>query len=153
MKRERRLASVRFLVVLFVSAAILFPACGKKGDPIPAGAAPPDPVADVRVLKTEKAIVLSWSSPSGKRPPVEIFKIFRQEGAPDGVCPGCPKEFSPLANIGRSDPRYDGGGGKMKFTDDGIRAGRLYRYRIVGCTAGEICSRPAETAEIPYFKP
>ncbi len=133
-------------LLLLLAVTAVFPGCGKKGDPVPAKVVPPGQVSDLRAEWTGEGIGISWSVPGDGKSRVEIWKILRHDELQATECPGCPRDFSPLAEIRRGDPLYAGGEGKIRFTDSGVREGRVYRYRIVACTAGRICSGPAETA-------
>jgi len=132
-------------VFALLAAVVVIAACGKKGDPVPAKVVPPAHVSDLRAEWTGEGIGISWSVPGDGKSRVEIWKILRHDELQATECPGCPRDFSPLAEVRRGDPRYAGGEGRIQFTDGGVREGRVYRYRIVACTAGGICSAPTET--------
>ncbi len=132
--------------LLFLAVVAVFPGCGKKGDPVPAKVVPPGQASDLRAEWNGESIVLSWSVPGEGKSRAEVWKILRHDELQATECPGCPRDFSLLAEIRRGDPRYAGGEGKIRFTDGGIREGRVYRYRVVACTAGGTCSGPSETA-------
>jgi hypothetical protein len=121
-------------------------ACGKKGDPVPTKVVPPGQVSGLRAAWIGEGIVISWPVPADGKGRPEVWKILRHDEPQATECPGCPRDFSPLAEVRRGDPRYAGDEGEMRFTDGGVREGRVYRYRIVACTAGGICSGPTETA-------
>jgi len=133
---------------LLLAAAAMFPACGKKGDPVPANVVPPGQASDLRAEWSAEGVVISWSARSGDKGRAQLWKILRHDEPQVTECPGRPRDFSALAEIRRGDPRYADGDERMKFTDGGVRPERVYRYRIVACTAGGICSGPSETEGI-----
>jgi len=136
----------RWLAVFALLAAVVaIAACGKKGDPVPAKVVPPGQVSGLGAAWIGDEVVISWSVPADGKARTELWKISRHDESQATQCPGCPRDFSPLAEVRRGDPRYAGDAGGMRFADGGVRDGRVYRYRIVACTAGGICSGPTET--------
>ncbi len=79
---------------VFLVAAVLAVACGKKGVPLPPVPERPAPVADLAVRQEGNLAVLVWTPPdrttSGRAiPPVEKVEIWRSEG-PLGPLPPAP---------------------------------------------------------------
>lgn len=131
------------LILLFIQA------CGKKGDPVPPRLVPPPQVSDLRAFSGKGLVHLSWALPDEKADVVRV-KILRNDPEMTGeTCPGCPVMYETIADTSTRDERIQReGGARMTYVDEKVKAGRLYRYRIVFCDSYGNCGGESNTAEI-----
>ena len=121
--------------------------CGKKGDPLPPRVLFSAAVADLRAAPVPEGIVLTWSL-TGPAEGVGAFRILRSRpGSASGTCPGCPKEFFPLAAPNVGDPRLERLGDRgFRYLDPDGTADRSILYRVSVCDRRGNCGEwSAET--------
>lgn len=139
-------------ILLICAAGLLilsFLACGKKGDPIPPRLVPPPAVTDLKVWTEKGFTYLVWRMPDGKMD-IDRIRILRSDLEIAGDdCPGCPRTYVQVedlffrdSKIIRVDPE------RVRYVDEGAKAGHLYTYKVVLCDSYGNCGRDSNTAEI-----
>ncbi len=145
MVKRRRMRCAILGCILF--GLLLFPGCGKKGDPIPPKSILPPAIADLTADSVAEGIMLGWSVP-GTTGPIDHFRILRSEAAGDRVCPGCPQDYKPFATLKVADPNLRREGDKgFRYLDASITTGRFYSYRVSACDFRGQCSEPSAPAD------
>lgn len=146
--KKKRLPAVILITAGFFLAVVIY-GCGKKADPVPPETATRKAVSDLKGMITEGGITLRWSIPE---PGIDVagFKIYRSELKIDGNdCPGCPREYSIIADIPcRNGKLVREGEKKLSYLDTDVKIGYLYSYKVATCTSSGYCSSPSNAAEI-----
>jgi predicted small lipoprotein YifL len=135
------------LIAVFAALLIIFAsACGKKGPPIPPGAAKVAPASELEVFVENHEAVVGWKLPDGWensyiRP--DGFIVERAAILPEEDCQNCPVSFS---EAGRVD-FYQGrrASEKWRFSEE-IKKNMVYRYRVVSVGPGGKRAVPSDTA-------
>lgn len=144
---RRNAVSPGFLIFL-MTMALLFQACGKKGDPMPPQVKVPT-IADLGASSAQEGIVLDWSlgGPAGS---VAGFKLLRNEiESGSQACVSCPQEYRPYATVPIADGRLQGGAErKFRYIDGDVRVGSSYHYRIAACDRAGHCGEASNDAAI-----
>ncbi|MDQ5985687.1 MAG: hypothetical protein CSYNP_01403 [Syntrophus sp. SKADARSKE-3] len=138
---------------LIVLALLLVSACGKKGDPAMIAAGPPSSPSGLIVEKTKdgKGIIASWPLGEGKSPSL-MYKLERSGLDVKGSeCPGCPRTFAVIAEIGANQEACKHKGGTLcRYRDVNVVHGYNYSYRLLSCINTERCETLSPPAEIVY---
>ncbi len=108
--------------------------CGKKGDPLPPRVQQPAAVADLHAASVPEGTVLTWSL-TGPAGGVGSFRILRSRADAGGeTCPGCPKEYIPLATLNIGEQRLEREGERgFRYLDAEGTTGRSSFYRVSVC--------------------
>jgi hypothetical protein len=127
----------------------VFYGCGKKGDPRPAGGAPPKAIADLKANLADFGVVLRWTIPDAKGG-IQKYRIERSELLAKGTtCPDCPPEYAVVADISSNDPKLaKEGENAVLYLDSGIKSGFLYTYRVIICDLSGLCSQASNIGEV-----
>jgi hypothetical protein len=131
----------RLLLLILLGAALLFIACGKKGDPLPPDRAIPAGIAELRAQKVQGGVILRWHLPD-RGNEVHRVRILRREVGTQGIdCAGCKEETQILLDLYTDDPRLvrEGTGG-VYYLDPTPVPDRTYIYRIIVCNISGYCS-------------
>jgi hypothetical protein len=129
---------------------VIFQGCGKKEDPIPYNLLSPKAISILEAKPGRGGIILRWTVEEyGTR---TEFKITRSElGTVSGSCPGCPRNYLPIADLSPGDQKLTGEGkGAFSYLDTTVEPGKIYSYRIIVCTANGGCSEASNTVEMKY---
>jgi hypothetical protein len=128
---------------------VLIAGCGKKGDPVPSKITTPKAVSDLKGMIVEGGIALGWNIAENSID-VAGFKIYRSELETGGNgCPGCPREYSLIADLSCRDPKLvRDGEKKIGYLDTSVKIGYLYSYKIVACNSSGYCGGESNIAEI-----
>ena len=144
MKRHLLSAAGFAMIALLLFAGA---GCGKKGDPLPPRVKLPAAVADLRAASVPEGVLLTWSL-TGPAEGVGAFRILRSRTeSGEEACPGCPKEFFPLATLNVGDPRLARVGERLfRCLDPDGTANRSTFYRVSVCDRRGNCGEwSAET--------
>lgn len=138
-----------FLVTAVFFLTVFCLGCGKKGNPVPPEITTPAAVSDLSVRTAEEGIILGWSVPKSNTD-VAGFKIYRSEMEIEGdSCPGCPREYSLIADLSCHDPKLGREGERdVSYLDSNVKTGCLYSYKVMTCNSSGYCSGEANIAEI-----
>jgi len=139
--------SGRLLLLILLGAALLFIACGKRGDPLPPDRAIPASVAELRAQKVQGGVILRWQLPD-RGNDVHRFRILRREFDTRTVdCAGCNEEAQILLELYSDDPRLvrEGKGG-VRYLDPTPAPDRTYMYRIIACNISGYCAEASPEA-------
>ncbi|MEW5910601.1 MAG: hypothetical protein AB1659_12420 [Thermodesulfobacteriota bacterium] len=127
--------------ILFIRILLIFPlvlciltGCGKKGPPVPPGAKPVPPIADLRVTLGNNRIWLSWSIPDDvKKMKTEIkgFSIYRSKtSSSEPECTDCPAAYKRIAQIPHvSQTKISGTEVPISY-EDRVEPGNRYIYTV-----------------------
>lgn len=148
-----QIARVVFPAIALIALLLGSSGCGKKGDPIPPKAVVPTAVGKLAVEGTGSGIGIAWTMPAGAGS-VSGFRVLRGElPAGNAGCPGCPREFSLLADLAPGARELvSEGSGRYRYHDGTVRDGRFYTYRVIACYRSGVCSAAQESAEILYHE-
>jgi hypothetical protein len=137
------------LVCVAVAFFVFFQACGKKGDPIPPRLVLPPAVNDLKVSMVNGSINLLWTMPDEKTD-ISRIRILRSDLEIAGdECPGCPRMYASIDEPSTRDSKIIREGARSaRYVDDGVKAGRLYTYKVILCDSYGNCSRDSNTAEL-----
>lgn len=146
--KKNKLALALMMTVVFFLAALIS-GCGKRGDPVPPKITTLKAVSNLKGMIVNGGIALSWSIPE-KSVDVDGFKIYRNELKIDGNgCPGCPREYSLIADLSCCDPKLvRDGEKKISYLDTDVKIGYLYSYKVVTCNSSGYCGGESNIAEI-----
>lgn len=146
--KKNRLSLALMMTVVFFLAALIA-GCGKRGDPVPPKITAPKAVSDLKGMIVEGGIVLGWNMPENSIDAAG-FKIYRSELEIGGNgCPGCPREYSLIADLSCRDPKLvSDGEKKIGYLDTDVKIGWLYSYKIVACNSSGYCSGESNIVEI-----
>lgn len=150
MKPDRiTLGYVAFLAIF----ALILPACGKKGDPMPPKVNMPT-VADLGATSGREGILLAWSL-NGPTEGVAGFKLVRSEIVEGSeVCPGCPQVYRPYVTVPIADERLQREGEKgFRYLDADVKTGSYYFYRISACDRSGHCGDASREAAMRHSIP
>lgn len=116
--------------MIWLAAAIIIGACGKKGPPEPPSGNKPPQVMDLGYSVTGNTIKLSWTIPQTSekaKSPVAGFVIFQyQQPAHERECSNCPLIFKQVGDVpARGQP----GSAPLVFTHT-IEPGYRYVYKV-----------------------
>lgn len=121
---------------VLVCIALVFPSCGKKGDPgLPVLRAPEAPKRFQAVARAE-AIVLVWKAPdtnADKSPLLDLagFKILRSEMPIEKACLKCPRDYREIFDYVYKGPRGQEPEKRwFYYQDSAISFKSLYTYRV-----------------------
>ena len=120
--------------ILFFS---LFPACGKKGPPLPPESNVPAAVSDLRTWPREGALFLGWTVPTrnvdgSKLQDLLGFKVFRSDRSMNSSCPECPVNFRAVAEIDIDYPRgAQVEAGRVLWQDPAVKPQTEYTYFVL----------------------
>jgi hypothetical protein len=68
-----------------------------------------------------------------------------------GDCPGCPRTFAVIAEIGANQEACNHKGGTLcRYRDVSVTRGFHYSYRLLSCKGTERCETLSPAAEIVY---
>jgi len=127
-------SGVVLTVMIFLTAAIIIGACGKKGPPKPPSGDKPPQVRNLAYSITGNTLKLSWTLPATTakaKSAVTGFLIFRyQQAAYERECPNCPVIFKQVGDV----PARRAGSGQpgvapLIFTQT-IEPGYRYIYKV-----------------------
>jgi len=137
-----------FAIIAIFLLPILFYGCGKKGDPIPDNVLSPKAISDLEAKHGQGGIILRWSVE--EHGVLAGFRITRSEvGTASGSCPGCPEEYTLIANLSLEDPKLTREGkGAFSYLDTTVEPNRLYAYRVIAYNASGGCSEASNIVEI-----
>ena len=146
--KKNRLSLALMMTVVFFLAALIS-GCGKRGDPVPPKTTTAKAVSDLKAMIVEGGIALGWNVPENSIDAAG-FKIYRSELETGGNdCPGCPREYSLIADLSCRDPKLAMDGEKKTgYLDTDIKVGWLYSYKIVACNSSGYCSDESNIAKI-----
>lgn len=146
MTRSLCFGAVFFLAVYSIAA---IQGCGKKANPVPPQYVPPPVVSDLKAVYASGSVVLTWKVPTKTEEVVKV-RISRSELEVEGEqCPGCPRQFILIADFASGDPKYFlGGHTGFRYIDTGLKAGRLYTYKVILCDAYGNCGGESNPAEL-----
>jgi len=134
-----------------VVAVLVFPGCGKKGDPIPFPVqvkSTQQRIADLSVASIPEGMLLRWSMP-GTDTKTDGFRIFRSETAAAEACPGCPQDYRLLIMLQGGDQRLvrDGATGGFRYVDMTVKEDHFYSYQVSACDPRGQCVEPSKPAQ------
>lgn len=105
--------------------------CGKKGPPKPPVALQPAPASDLRLVRQDSMLVLTWQLPGGWQKDYAQPAGFYVERALTSVkedCPGCPVRFERVERINFQEGRIKRE--TWRFFD-AVQPDMVQRYRVV----------------------
>lgn len=123
------------LIALAIYAGSSFPACGRKGDPVPPGLRLPGKPTKVRISGPGGLLELAWDAPredlGGRRiEPPEGYRILRSGWPPgESPCDGCPDEWAAVATLDTV-VRRTRGLPATAWVDPDLRPGWTFRYQV-----------------------
>jgi hypothetical protein len=129
---------------------LLFPACGKKDDPMP----PQATVAHPAATSGREGVLLVWSL-NGVSEGVNAFKFVRSEIVPGSpVCLGCPQVYRPYVTVAIADEHLRREGDKgFQYLDTDVKVGSYYFYRISACDRAGHCGDASNEASVRHNAP
>ena len=150
MKRKRGNSWHFSVMITMLLLVMIFQGCGKKGDPIPYNLLSPKAISDLKAKPGQGGIILRWSVEEYGS--LAGFRITRSEvGTASGSCPGCPEEYTLIANLSLEDPKLTREGkGTFSYLDTTVEPNRLYAYRVIACNASGGCSEASNIVEMKY---
>lgn len=134
-----------FMMLLLV---LIFQGCGKKEDPIPYNVLSPKAISTLEAKPGRAGIILRWRVEEyGTH---TEFKIIRSElGTASDSCPGCPRNYLPIADLSPGDKKLTREGeGAFSYIDTTVEPGKIYSYRVIVCNVPGGCSDVSNTVEI-----
>ncbi len=134
---------------------VIIVGCGRTGRPIPPGHALLEAPGDLTISTRGDTLTLVWSAPTktvkGKSTaPLTGYLVERlviPSDSADSQCPTCPEEGQPVETIlfeerkGLNQPVEN-------WTEDGLKEGWSYRFRVRGLDHRERSGTPSDQAEI-----
>jgi hypothetical protein len=138
----------RLLCLAFVML-LLFPGCGKKGDPIPRFRL--KAITDLAVVDYREGVLLSWSFPA-TREKIGAFKILRSKPVPaNEFCPSCPKYYKPYKTVSIADENLRREGEmKGSYIDWEIKVGDYCAYQVIACDPEGHCGMESNAAGLVH---
>ncbi len=154
MGSRRRISLLSVLIPLL----ILWAGCGKKGPPVSYDRIVPKMVNDLGASVREGRVILRWSLPrentdGAKLVDLKGFMILR--GSFEGEeCKGCPERLIPIAEVDlASREQYVIEADRVFWADNGLWAGRTYRYRVLGFNRRGHFSQESNKVEVLWDLP
>lgn len=137
------------VLLLFVLAA----GCGRKGAPRAPELAVPASIADLTARVEDRGIRLDWSRPrvalDGRAlTDLAAFVVFRKGTRSD--CPECRTAYRERAVLSVEDEGRFFRESRYGFTDRDLRAGTVYRYRVLTRLSDGSASGPSNEVSVEW---
>lgn len=132
------------LLIIFAN----FTGCGVKGNPVVSSVMPDNGmvVQNFKADYSENAVKLSWDF-YGRNPKMDYIAVEKSMfGSPGNECRNCPRTFErigqiPVKEIKKKNNEYD----TLHFTDEKVRQGKTYNYRLLLCDEFDRCLENSAT--------
>ena len=153
--RSRTIKTLLWAILLIA----FFPACGKKGPPLPPESNIPAAVSDLHAWSREGALFLGWTIPTRSVEGAKFrdllgFRVFRLDRSLDASCPECPANFKAVAEIDIDYPRgAQIEGGKVLWQDATIKPRNEYTYFVLSYNFYKVPSRESNRVKIFWDEP
>lgn len=128
MMQNRRFTAL-VLACAALGLALSVAACGKKGDPTLKSFERPEAATQLRAMHRENQLILQWDYPRGQEAKLSDFILYKSSGG----------EFEKVSNIERSSRSY---------TDQEIKAGTSYQYKVVAQNYRGVYSQESNTLTV-----
>ena len=140
-------------VLLLLLALALAAGCGRKGAPRAPELTVPAAIADLTARVEDRGIRLGWSRPrvalDGRAlTDLAAFVVLRKGTRPD--CPECRTAFRERAVLSVENEGRFFRESKYGFTDRELRAGTVYRYRVLTRLADGSASGPSNEVSVEW---
>ena len=141
------------VLCLLLLSALLVAGCGRKGAPRAPGLAVPAAITDLTAQVEDRGIRLGWSRPrvalDGRAlTALAAFVVFRKGTRAD--CPECRAAFRERAVLSVEDEGRFFRQSKYGFTDRELRAGTVYRYRVLVRLSDGSASGPSNEVSVEW---
>ena len=141
------------VLCLLLLSALLVAGCGRKGAPRAPGLAVPAAITDLTAQVEDRGIRLGWSRPrvalDGRAlTALAAFVVFRKGTRAD--CPECRAAFRERAVLSVEDEGRFFRKSKYGFTDRELRAGTVYRYRVLVRLSDGSASGPSNEVSVEW---
>ena len=141
------------LLCLLLLPVVLAAGCGRKGAPRAPELVVPAAIADLTGTVEERGIRLGWSRPRAAldgRVLTDLagFVVFRKSTPAD--CPECRAAYRERAVVSVEDEGRFFKESKYGFTDRELRAGTVYRYRVLGRLSDGSASGPSNEVSVAW---
>ena len=141
------------VLCLLLLSALLVAGCGRKGAPRAPGLAVPAAITDLTAQVEDRGIRLGWSRPQvaldGRAlTNLAAFVVFRKGTRAD--CPECRAAFRERAVLSVEDEGRFFRQSKYGFTDRDLRAGTVYRYRVLVRLSDGSASGPSNEVSVEW---
>jgi hypothetical protein len=146
------------LLPFFMSLFLLWVGCGRKGPPVSLDRIVPKVVTDLEASVREEQVILQWSLPKentdGSRlVDLQGFRVLR-ESFEGEECKGCPERLVPIAEGDlASGEHFVMKADRAFWFDEGLRAGRTYRYRVLAFNRRGHFSQVSNKVEVLWDTP
>ena len=136
-----------------LSCSALVAGCGRKGAPRAPGLAVPAAITDLTAQVEDRGIRIGWSRPrvalDGRAlTALAAFVVFRKSTRAD--CPECRAAFRERAVLSVEDEGRFFRQSKYRFTDQELRAGTVYRYRVLVRLSDGSASGPSNEVSVEW---
>jgi hypothetical protein len=143
---------MRGAALVLVVIAVVSPACGRKSRPLAPETVRPEPPEDLTAVVTPDGVRLSWLRPlrysgGGKMNDLGLFDIDRAPG--EDAAP----EFRKVGAVTLEDQERFRKERRMQWTDNDVRPGERYLYRVTAVTLDGYRSPPAGPVSVQYGPP
>ncbi len=145
--------NVAGLLCLLVLAAILAAGCGRKGPPRVPELLAPAAITDLTARVDGREIRLGWSRPrvaldGRKLTDLAAFVVLRKSTRAD--CAECRDPYRERAVVGVEDEGRFFTQSEYGYTDRDLRAGTVYRYRVLARLSDGSASGPSNEVSIEW---
>lgn len=151
---KRSLASLTITAaVIWMTAALMLSACGRKAMPKPPSGNRPPKVMDLSYSISENTIKLSWTIPETSdkaKSPATGFLIYRsKQSRIEADCPNCPIPFKRIGDV-----PIRGGGPRQSqspvvFTQT-IEPGYRYIFKVKGYDDNEVVAKDSNFVDFTF---
>jgi len=136
-----------FCLALLTALIILFPACGKKGPPVPQTFVPPPVVEGLQIILEDNVAMLRWPIPEWEERGEDFlsgFHVYRSQTAAEKSCKDCPVRFKKVADIQIKNNTSAG-----SYTE-ALETGYQYSFKVSGYTDSGYEGDKSETVTIDF---
>lgn len=141
------------MLLLLLLAAVAAAGCGRKGPPRVPELQVPGTIVDLTARVEDRGIRLGWSRPrvaldGRKLTDLAAFVVLRKSTRAD--CRECGSEYEERAVIDVEDTGRFLKRSGYDYTDRDLRAGTVYRYRVLVRLSDGAASRPSNEVSIEW---